>query len=384
VYTQSDPVTRVRLHESASCHGNLVRVYERPLRASAVIPLGYVCSVCRAFELDEEVVKAANELRPAIEAIAVELTTLLLDRQTHERFAGIVRSNEELIAAVQQGNPFLQGVRRWWATSAALTLRRHLESGSTNGLRGAIEALSNLECDGSPAADPGTFATDLERLERIADRFRPYLNTLIHGAAIDPFGSSLTFNELNEAISSVGDIAQRAYAAITNVSRRMDVVVQYDWTAIFKRPWIQDDTEMAYVLGKPGVPYDALPMSAADAKEQARLLACIELDNYGSGTLRATNVGKQSALDVRVFLPYARTVIDVNEIAPGDSTSRVLSPELTATISGQAVFEFADVHDRVYRQYANVDFPTARMRKLDETPYRVSGRIVDPAVFGVR
>ena len=48
------------------------------------------------------VVKTVDELRPTIEAIAAELTTLLLDRQTHARFPGVVRSNEDLAAAGQQ------------------------------------------------------------------------------------------------------------------------------------------------------------------------------------------------------------------------------------------------------------------------------------------
>jgi hypothetical protein len=325
-------------------------------------------------------VKTATELRPAIEAIAAEITTLLLDRQTHERFAGIVRSNDDLMAAVQQGNPFLQGVRRWWAMSAALTLRRHLEGGSTQSLRGVIEALANLERDES--ADPDKFAADLEQLDGIAGRLRPYINTIIHGVAFDP-SAAVTFNDLNAAISSVGNIAQGAYTAITAISRRMDVVVQYDWTAIFKKPWIVDDTELAYALGKPGVPFDALPLPAAAAKDQARLIARVELDKRGSSTFTVTNIGLKSALDVRVFLPYARTVIDVEELTPGQSTSQILSPEVTATVSGQAVFEFADIHDSVYRQYGDVFFPAGRIRKIDEIPYRVSGRIVD-AVVGVK
>jgi len=140
---------------------------------------------------------------------------------------------------------------------AAITFRRHLDGGGTNSLRGVVDALANQERDGSTASDPDAFASDLALLERLAERFRPYINTLIHGTAFDP-ASSMTFNELNEAIGKVRDVAQRAYVAITQVSRRMEVVIQCAAWIFEQRPRRNGSPPNARAArARIGLPYSA-------------------------------------------------------------------------------------------------------------------------------
>ena len=369
-------MARARRHEN--CSGILVRVYERPVRSGPVTAIGYLCKICRTFVPDGGVVTNNTDLRPAIDVVVTELTSLLWDRQVNDRFAGIVRANPDLLAAAQKGNPLLGGVRRWWATSTALILRRHVDGAGPQTLRSVVEALSALGEESGRAP----FVEDLRQLEAISDRFRPYFNILIHGAVAGAPNSTLTFDELSEAIDTVRDVAQRAYVAIANVSRRLDPVAQFEWTDIFEYPWIDSHEEMAYTLGEQGVPYDAVPMTMADALAQARLEARVGHGDDGSIAFTVSAAGKLDALDVRIFLPYAGTIIDEEVIPSGSSVTRTMPAMLSAPIYGQAVFEFEDQHGRVYRQYADVSFESSRIRKLDRLPYRVSGRIVAPSSVG--
>jgi hypothetical protein len=317
------------------------------------------------------------DLRPTIEAVAADVNSLVLDRTVHDRFMGIVQENAELLTAAQTNNPFLNGVRRWWSTTTALTLRRHVDPGGTGTLRAIIDVLATED-----EARRATFAADAQELERISVRFRPFFNALIH--RLDPgTAPSLSFAELGTAVETVQGIAQRAYAAVTNVSLRMDPAVQFDWTAIFKEPWLSSDVKMAYNLGTPGVPFDGLPMTLEEQRGQANLEPTARIHPDGSADVVLKNVGAQSALDVRLFLPSARTVIDVPEIAVGASiASARITGNLIYETNGQIVVEFADLRDRIFREYADIALDSQRVRRLSG-PYLVRGRIVDPQIVGV-
>jgi hypothetical protein len=311
-----------------------------------------------------------------VESVAGEITGLLGDRQVHERFAGIVRENPALLNAAQSGNPFLQGVRRWWAISAAILLRRHVDGGRRDSLRDIVESLLDLP-DAELSRPRENFAEQLDQLEQISDQFRPYLNAIIHGTT--GLQETVTFNDLNDALTRVGAITESVYAAIANISRVVEPSIISDWTSIFQEPWILGTSEPAYALGAPGVPYDALPMSKSEMRAEAEL----ELSFSHSGEQVLTyvkNVGVRRAIDVRVFLPYVRTVIDVGKLDVGEVASEWITAGVASTIYGQAVLEFSDIHDQVYRQYADVSVSSEIVRRLTK-PFRVTGRIVESAVI---
>jgi hypothetical protein len=375
-------VRKPKIHDQAACPGVLVRVYERPERSGSLSPIGYVCKRCSVFLPDPPILMTLADLRPSTESLAIEISNLLLDRQVHERVAGMVRSNKALLRAAQTGNPFLQGTRRWWATSAALVLRRHLDGGTRSSLRDILEALATLQEDGltGPRFD---VAKDLGTLKTLSERFGPYLNAVLYGAQsgadVNP-----TFTDMNDAITEVAAIAGRVYAAVTNVSHRMDPAIQFDWTEIFREPWIPDDTPMAYVLGEigTGVPFDALPLTKTESQDIGRLALRISSLSDGHLEITVTNEGRAPVLDVRVFLPFNRTVVDVPELAVGMTIRSHVPPQDSQRAYGQAVLEFADAHAYIYRQYAEVDLDIACVRKLSPTPYRVSGRIVERKLQG--
>jgi hypothetical protein len=372
-----------KTHNQAGCDGRLVRVSERPGRNESLIPVGYVCKSCGMFIPDEGAMKTMPDLKLTIESVASEIQNLLLDRQLYDRYVGIVRANDTLMAAVQRGNFFLHAVRRWWAVSAALTLRRQIDGSQGSTLRSVVEALADESNQfGLPVESARRFAADLTELQMVSDRFRPYLNRIVHGAGPSS-ANSLTFNDVGDAIDTCAKITQRAYAAVTNISLLLQPVVVDEWTDIFSLPWIANDTPMAYNLGAPGVPFDALPMTEHEARDQARLDAFVNRNVSGGIGFDIANVGKRGALDLRVFLPYAGTVIDLRELPPGKRASGVVKAPRSTIVVGQAVLEFVDKNGAVYRQYADVCLSDGTIRNLSKIAYKVSERIVAPGPAGV-
>ena len=330
--------------------------------------------------------QSISELRPAAEAMSAELSGLLWDRRVHERVAGIIRSNPRLLAKAEAGNPYINGVRRWWGIASALVLRRHVDQGTQGSLRWLVERLVAFDDDvtgSSPSTVTADHKDDLNRLERISVRFRPYLNAAIYGSGV-PDSVLVTFNDLQSAIDEIAEIGQRTYKAVTNISRRFEPVEQFEWTEIFEEPWINNVGEgHAYVLGEEGVPYDAVAMTTEEARGVARLVLKLNPVPGNRVLAVATNDTETAALDVRVFLPYLRTVIDTPEIPPHSQVENAARWHPTDNPKfgwGQAVIEFADVFDNIYRQYADVDFINGRVWRLTQ-PYHVKGRIVAPRPY---
>ena len=313
-----------------------------------------------------------RDMRPAADAMAAEISTLALDRAVHERFVGIIQQNPGLLTAAQHRNPLLNGVRRWWSTTAAMTLRRHVDPGSSTNLRALVEGLAEDESDSRHAQ----FQVDIETLGGINRRFRPYFNALVHQA--EPVAEKLTFDDLGETIDVIRRIAERAYAALTQISYEMNPVIQFDWTAIFKEPWLPEVAQ-AYDLGTDDVPADALALTRAESEMLAYLRPEISLHRGGAGHVELENIGRQVALDVRLFMPIAQTVIDVDEVAVGAKVGSRAFPSDLGLRSAQIIVEFEDLQGRVYREYADITLSSLRMRNL-RGPYLVKGRIVAPAL----
>lgn len=368
-------------HRTLDCPGTLVRAYERA--GTGFKPFGYVCNSCGHFARDEEEmpVSSVAELRPAMESAARELMNLLWDRRVYKRFEGIVQGNSELLASAQAGNPFVNSVRRWWAVSAALVLRRHVDAGSGGTLRWVLEQLVKMEQKYSATSKTGTSTAeaDLRTLEEISFRFRPFLNELIYGSRVPGTSITVTYNDLLLAIDTVQKVAERTYGVVLQVSMQLEPIEQFEWTDIFQYSWLPKNTQFAYDLGSQGVPFDALPLTLKQAEKCA--LLTLSLDNSPTNLLRITvsNEKDVDALDVRVFIPHLRTPFDVPEIKGLSSASVQVQWNDNGDPRfghGQAVLEFNDVYGQVYRQYADVDVRNGRVRNLSPIAYLVKAPIV--------
>lgn len=336
-------------------------------------------------------VRSPLELRPAVETVARELMNLLWDRRVYRRFEGIVRGEPELLASAEAGNPFVNGVRRWWAISAAIVLRRHVDAGAAGTLRWVVEQLVAIDQQyGSSAAsvsDTSNAQMDLQTLESLSVRFRPFLNELVYGSRVGGAPITVTYNDLLEAIDTLRKVAERTYATVVQVSMHFEPIEQFEWTDIFEYPWLSTHADQAYELGAEGVPYDALPLTAREAEKSALFAIAMRNGPNNALTITVSNETDVDALEVRLFIPHLRTVLDVREIkarASGSATVRWNDNEDHRFGHGQAVLEFTDIHGHVYRQYADVDVRSARVRNVSPVAYRVKGPIVSPATYASR
>lgn len=321
-----------------------------------------------------------DELRFPMEAVANELMALFVDSRLNDVGSSIVRNNPKLLASAQNGNPYLLAIRRWYAIASALVLRRHIDSGTPNTLRSIVEHLAELERAGETKTLPaaGGFDSDLDRLKALSARFRPYISAVINGGHQS---SRITYDDLDAALDEVRQIAQRSYATIMNVSLLMTPSIASGWTDIFEEPWIRANVPTVYEVGGEGVPFDALPLSKEESSNNGRLVLRLQCMRPNQVAVSVENDGAAEAIDVRVFLPYLRTVIDVPRLEAANVTHSRIEWDPSNNQDpkfgyGQAVLEFEDAFGRVFRQYADVDIRDGLVRKLSPTPFLVKGRIV--------
>ncbi|HVM95517.1 MAG TPA: hypothetical protein VMT89_03960 [Candidatus Acidoferrales bacterium] len=374
----------LRKHAQADCPGTFARIYERAGRGAGFSPLGYICTGCREVIFDEDHLEmpTLDELRFPMESVANELIGLFADSHLNAVGSSIVRNNPKLLASAQSGNPYLLAIRRWYAIASALVLRRHIDAGTPNTLRSIVEHLAQLERAGETRTLPaaGSFGSDLDRLKALSARFRPYISAVINGGHQN---AGLTYDDLDAALDEVRQIAQRAYATITNVSLLMTPSIATGWTDIFQEPWILANVPSAYEVGAEGVPFDALPLTMEESNNNARLVLRMQCMRPNQVAVSVENVGAAEAIDVRVFLPYLRTIVDVPRLEVHKEThTRVeWDPNYDREPKfgyGQAVLEFEDAFGHIFRQYADVDIRDGMVRKLSPIPFLVKGRIVAP------
>lgn len=92
---------------------------------------------------------------------------------------------------------------------------------------------------GGDHLDPTIAASDLVALENAADRVRTYVNQHVaHDQAHPTMTEAPTFGDLHEAIDAVGRVFQKIAVALTGGWNVLEPVIQGDWQAIFRVPWI--------------------------------------------------------------------------------------------------------------------------------------------------
>jgi hypothetical protein len=82
---------------------------------------------------------------------------------------------------------------------------------------------------------------DVDGLQRAAGRVSVYVNEhLAHDAAAPKVTELPTFNDLHEAIDSIGALFQKYATILTGGSWELDHIVLGDWREIFRTAWIPD------------------------------------------------------------------------------------------------------------------------------------------------
>jgi hypothetical protein len=90
--------------------------------------------------------------------------------------------------------------------------------------------------------NPGPVRDDLSQLAAVSDQVREYVNRHLAHHDRRPLSQLPTFADLNSAIDTIGDLARKYAALLTNTDWITLVpVIQYNWLAVFQEPWIKDE-----------------------------------------------------------------------------------------------------------------------------------------------
>lgn len=92
---------------------------------------------------------------------------------------------------------------------------------------------------GGDHLDPMVAENDLTALTNAAQLVRIYVNQHVaHDQAHPTMTETPTFGDLHEAIDAIGKIFQKIAVTLTGEWHMLEPVIQADWQAIFRVPWI--------------------------------------------------------------------------------------------------------------------------------------------------
>ncbi|MFL5840106.1 MAG: hypothetical protein ACJ77Z_06615 [Thermoleophilaceae bacterium] len=109
--------------------------------------------------------------------------------------------------------------------------------------RVAHSAFDALAGPGGVHLDPEVPKTDLERLRSDASKMATYVNEHVaHDMAEPTVEDFPTFDDMNAAMDALGEMFKK-YASVLTASSYvfLEPAMQYDWKAIFRRPWIPSE-----------------------------------------------------------------------------------------------------------------------------------------------
>jgi hypothetical protein len=91
--------------------------------------------------------------------------------------------------------------------------------------------------------DPAIPGADLAILTEAAQGVKRYVDTHVaHADAVSP-AVTLTIRDVHDAIDVIGDLFKKYYNLLTADSMAfLEPVIQHDWTAVFREPWIRPRT----------------------------------------------------------------------------------------------------------------------------------------------
>ena len=107
-------------------------------------------------------------------------------------------------------------------------------------MRRAEEAFDALAGQGGEHLDPAVPKADLASLRSDAAEMARYVNEhLAHDMAVPTVAQLPTFDDMNEAMDALGTMFRKYANVLTAGSYlTLEPVVQEDWKAIFRKPWL--------------------------------------------------------------------------------------------------------------------------------------------------
>jgi hypothetical protein len=369
-----------------------------------------------------------SKWQESIVGIRADVITLSRDREIYRKFAEIASQDDEL-----KENIFTRQVASWFVRSGVLAARRHTGNDTrATSLRALIEDMANsidsldygaltesYVAEGFNKESAAMLAqrlwsrlpdntgkdlsvemlrADIDRLTATGRSLRRLGVRVLQGV-IDESDGLVIPTELEDAVAVIDELSAKYCSTLTGSTNESVAALEpHRWEAIFQRAWVgsaNSDWSPSYLPGDPDTPTDALPMTKEIERLQPQFMMSAESTpgQYRDGlTLTFKNVGKDSALNVRVFVPMYGPFGFSEPIRPGEANTIalpfILKEPLFGNLGGvvQLIVEYQDWNGgNRYRQYAKSWlYPVEGSIgvKVDplEKSYRVrTGIIADPA-----
>lgn len=92
------------------------------------------------------------------------------------------------------------------------------------------------------ALDPAVPSADLAELESVAEIMRRYVNKAVAHLDQDGLDELPTYSDLNAAIDLIGELLRKYTSLLeATIIGELEPVIQYDWKAPFRHPWLPDE-----------------------------------------------------------------------------------------------------------------------------------------------
>jgi hypothetical protein len=177
---------------------------------------------------------AARTIVDILEHVSDEIHELWLDRFIWQTFSRIAEESD-----VAKGSFIAAWVGEQYYRRAAVAVRamvdRHKDSDSLINVMLLVE--SNPP---SARIDPVDVRADIDALDAAAEQVRKYVNKYLAHIDRAPSQPIPAIEVVDTAVQMLGDLLKKYTLLIRNVDLRVDPIVLFDWTSVFKRAWLAE------------------------------------------------------------------------------------------------------------------------------------------------
>jgi hypothetical protein len=182
-----------------------------------------------------------------LEHVSDEIHELWLDRHVWQTFRRITEESN-----VAKGSFIAAWVGEQYYRRAAVAVRAMVDhdrdSDSLINLMVRVEAdpalasgyVPDLIDATSGTLDPAKVRADIDALTAAATQVRNYVNKYLAHIDKAPTQPIPAIAVVDDAVQLLGDLLRRYTLLIKNADLRVEPIVLFDWTSVFKTPWLRE------------------------------------------------------------------------------------------------------------------------------------------------
>lgn len=171
-----------------------------------------------------------------LDVIGIQIQNMLIKQDAHHTIIKIISKNNDL----HQHNPFYDHLFHTYIAYISVALRRQLKRQNNSiSLYGLLSDMSenkgNIPIHKFVSVDPDE---DIDRIKQFSIDIEDYVDKRIAHTDKRPLKKLPNPNEIEECILLMKEVHKKYNSVINNVDTEI-MPVRYEWTQIFKIPWIQ-------------------------------------------------------------------------------------------------------------------------------------------------